>query len=49
VARTFKLVHDHPPKSPLPKTTGLSPADQATLEDENNRKSIDYARAKLGL
>jgi sugar phosphate isomerase/epimerase len=49
VARTFKLVHDHPPKSPLPKTTGLSPADQARLEDENNRKSIDYARAKLGL
>jgi sugar phosphate isomerase/epimerase len=49
LAKTFKLVRDHPPKSPLPRTTGLSPADQAKLEDENNRKSIEYARAKLGL
>src|SRR5262249_23428766 len=49
VARTFDIVRKNPPKSPLPKTTGLSPADQAKLEDENNRKSIEYARAKLGL
>ena len=49
VARTWDIVRKNPPKSPLPRTTGLSVADQAKLEDENNRKSIDYARAKLGL
>jgi sugar phosphate isomerase/epimerase len=49
VARTMDIIRKNPPKTPLPKTTGLSPADQAKLEDENNRKSIEYARAKLGL
>jgi sugar phosphate isomerase/epimerase len=49
LAKTFVLVKTHPPKSPLPRTTGLSPADQAKLEDDNNRKSIEYARARLGL
>ena len=49
LARTLDLVAKNPPKSALPRTTGLSTADQAKLEDENNRKSIEYARAKLGL
>jgi sugar phosphate isomerase/epimerase len=49
VARTWDIVRKNPPKSPLPRTSGLSVADQAKLEDENNRKSIEYARAKLGL
>jgi len=49
MARTFDIVRKHPPKSPLPRTSGLSPADQAKLEDDNNRKSIEYARAKLNL
>jgi sugar phosphate isomerase/epimerase len=49
LARTLDIVRKNPPKSPLPRTTGMSPADQARLEDENNRKSIEYARAKLGL
>ena len=49
LARIFTIVRSHPPKSPLPRTTGLSVADQAALEDENNRKSIAYARDKLGL
>jgi len=49
VARIFDIVRKNAPKSPLPRTTGLSPAEQAKLEDENNRKSIDYARANLGL
>ncbi|HTS61924.1 MAG TPA: TIM barrel protein [Candidatus Acidoferrales bacterium] len=49
MARIFDIVRKNPPKSPLPHVTGLSPADQARLEDENNRKSIEYARAKLGL
>jgi sugar phosphate isomerase/epimerase len=49
VAATFDFVRKHPPENPLPRTTGLSVAEQAKLEDENNRKSIDYARARLGL
>ncbi|HKE25702.1 MAG TPA: TIM barrel protein [Bryobacteraceae bacterium] len=49
LARVLELVRNNPPKSPLPKITGLSLAEQAKLEDGNNQKSIDYARAKLGL
>ena len=49
LARVLELVRRNPPKSPLPHTTGLSLADQAKLEDENNGKSIEYARAKLAL
>ena len=49
LARTFEIVRKHPPKSPLPKITGLSVAEQGRLEDENNRKSIEYARGRLGL
>ena len=49
LARTFEIVRKHPPKSPLPKITGLSVAEQGKLEDENNRKSIEYARGTLGL
>ena len=49
LASTFEIVRKHPPKSPLPKITGLSVAEQGRLEDENNRKSIEYARGRLGL
>jgi sugar phosphate isomerase/epimerase len=49
VARIFDIVRKNPPKSPLPRIAGLSQAEQAQLEDENNRKSIEYARTKLGL
>jgi hypothetical protein len=33
----------------LPHTTGLNSADQLKLEDENVRRSIEYARKDLGL
>jgi sugar phosphate isomerase/epimerase len=49
LARVMDIVRKNPPKSPLPRITGLSPAEQGKLEDDNNRKSIDYARTKLGL
>jgi len=49
LAGVLELVRKNQPKSPLPRTTGLSVADQARLEDTNNQKSIDYARANLGL
>ncbi len=49
LARTLTLVKKNPPKKPLPKTSGLSPAEQLKLEDENNLASIQYARENLGL
>jgi sugar phosphate isomerase/epimerase len=49
LANVLELVRKNPPKSPLPKTTGLTVAEQGKLEDVNNQKSIDYARANLGL
>ena len=49
LARTLDIVARNPPKSPLPRTTGLTSAEQARLEDDNNRRSIEYARTKLGL
>jgi sugar phosphate isomerase/epimerase len=47
LARTLEMVHKHKPKTPLPRTTGMSPEAQLKLEDENVAKSIQYARAKL--
>lgn len=36
-------------EEPLPRITGLSPADQIAAEDENVRRSALYARDRLGL
>ncbi len=49
LARTLEIVHKHKPSSPLPHTSGLSPEALLKLEDENVRKSIDYARQNLNL
>jgi 3-oxoisoapionate decarboxylase len=49
LARTLELVQKNPPKKPLPKTSGLSPAEQLKDEDENNLASVLYARQNLGL
>lgn len=49
LARTLVLVKKNPPKKPLPRTSGLSPAQQLKMEDENNLASIRYARENLGL
>jgi 3-oxoisoapionate decarboxylase len=49
LARTLELVQKNPPKKPLPKTSGLSPAEQLKNEDENNLASVLYARQNLGL
>ena len=38
-----------PPKTPLTKTTGLSPAEGLKLEDEMINRSIAYARKNLSL
>jgi sugar phosphate isomerase/epimerase len=49
LARTLELVHRNHPKNPLPHTAGLSVEAQLQLENDNVRKSIDYARRNLNL
>jgi hypothetical protein len=43
------IVRANPPKAPLPKVTGLSPAEALRLEDELINRSIAYARQHLSL
>jgi 3-oxoisoapionate decarboxylase len=47
LARVVEIVHRHPPKSPLPRTTGMNQEAQLKLEDDNILKSIAYARQFL--
>jgi sugar phosphate isomerase/epimerase len=49
LARTLNLVRKNPPKKPLPRVTGLSQEAAVKFEDENNRKSIEYARQVLSI
>jgi sugar phosphate isomerase/epimerase len=49
LARTIELVRKNPPKKPLPKTTGMSAKAQLELEQDNVRRSIDWAKANLKL
>ena len=49
LARTIETVKKNRPKVPLPHTSGLSPADALKLEDDDNMKSIVYARKYLEL
>ncbi len=49
LAHTLMMVKNNPPRKPLPQTSGLSPAQQLKLEDENNLKSIVWAREHLDL
>ena len=44
VARIVDLIRKNKPKSPLPRTTGLSPEAQFRLEDDGIAKSIAYAK-----
>ncbi|MGA3236475.1 MAG: sugar phosphate isomerase/epimerase family protein [Bryobacteraceae bacterium] len=47
LARVLGIVHQNKPKSPLPRTTGMTPEAQLKLEDDNVMKSINYARQYL--
>jgi sugar phosphate isomerase/epimerase len=47
LARLIAYVRNHPPKKPLPRTSGLTPAQALALEDKLNQQCIDYARANL--
>jgi sugar phosphate isomerase/epimerase len=49
LAKVLALVKKNRPKTPLPRTTGLSREDQIKLEDECNLKCIAYARQHLDL
>lgn len=49
LARVLELVQRSKPKSPLPRTTGLSSEAYVKLEDECVLKSIRYARQHLDL
>ncbi len=49
LARTLKTIRNNPPKKPLPRTTGLSQEEQVKLEDQYNRKCLEYARQYLDL
>lgn len=49
LAHVLRIVMQKGAKTPLTRTTGMSPEAQLKLEDENIRKSIAYAHAELGL
>jgi sugar phosphate isomerase/epimerase len=49
LASALALVRQHVPRSALPRTTGLSVEKQLSMEDENVRKSLAFAKAKLAL
>ena len=49
LAKMMEIVQKNPPKKPLPKTSGLTPAEQLKLEDDNNMACILYARQNLGI
>ncbi|MCA2966345.1 MAG: sugar phosphate isomerase/epimerase family protein [Acidobacteriota bacterium] len=47
LAMLISWIRNHPPKQPLPQTSGLSPEGVLALEDRLNQECIDYARAYL--
>ena len=49
LAKTLAMVRKNKPKSPLPHISGLNADAQVKLEDECNRKCIDWARKNLDL
>ena len=49
LAMLVEWIRAHPPKKPLPRVSGLTPAERLKLEDDLNQQCIDYARANLPL
>src|SRR6516225_2015878 len=49
LARTLRLVRDHPPAGPLPHVSGLDEEARRREEEENVRRCLAYARDQLGL
>jgi len=48
LARALAMVKTHAAKEPLPRISKLKPEDQLAVEEKNVRRSLEYARAKLG-
>jgi sugar phosphate isomerase/epimerase len=46
-AKSLATAKAHASKEPLPRTTGLKPADQLELEDQHVRASLAWARSHL--
>jgi len=49
LAKVLDLVRKNPPKSPLPRTAGMSLEEQVKLEDKYNLACVDYGRKNLEL
>lgn len=49
LAMLIDWMRKNPPKKPLPRVSGLTPAERLKLEDDLNQQCIDYARANLPL
>jgi sugar phosphate isomerase/epimerase len=49
LAKVLSIVRKNPPKNPLPRMSGLSPAEQVKAEDDYNLKCIAYAHQHLDL
>jgi sugar phosphate isomerase/epimerase len=49
LARTLGMVRARGRRDPLPQISVLEPAEQLRLEDENVKRSLAYARDRLGL
>ncbi|MBZ2185440.1 MAG: sugar phosphate isomerase/epimerase [Bryobacter sp.] len=47
LALLVQWIRQHPPRKPLPRTSGLTTEAQLALEDKLNQQCIDYARANL--
>lgn len=49
LARTLAMVKKHANKEPLQRVSKFKQEEQVDAEDRNVRRSVEYARAKLGL
>ena len=49
LARTLRMVQEHPPRQPLPHVSGLDPAERRRQEEDNVKACLEYAGDKLGL
>jgi len=49
LARTLRLVRDHPLAGPLPHVSGLDEAKRRQREEDNVKQCLAYARDQLGL
>ncbi len=49
LAKTLTMVRNNRPRTPLPRTSGLSPEAQVKAEDDYNMKCIEYAQRNLSL